>query len=149
MSISGRSFDPTSPPPPLRGPFVDYALARRSTLQSLRRGSLGTSEVCDAHPELLRAAKNIGEDVRDSCPICSHDALRQVRYVYGDELKGNSGRVVYPNEWLAELISTYDQFTCYVVEVCTDCAWNHLVRSYAAGRKWQLAGSPSPRRRRG
>ncbi len=149
MSSSGRSFDPTSPPAPLKGPFVDYSLARRSTLQSLRRGSLGTSEVCDAHPELLRAAKNIGEDAPDRCPVCSHEALRLVRYVYGDELKAYSGRVGYPNEWLAELVTKYDQFTCYVVEVCTDCAWNHLIRSYAAGRKWQQVVSPTARRKRG
>lgn len=149
MTISGRSFDPSSPPPALPGPFVDYSLARRSTLRELRRGSLGTSEVCDAHPELLRAAKNIGEEVSDVCPVCSHDTVRLVRYVYGDELKANNGRVVYPNEWLAELITKHDQFTCYVVEVCVDCAWNHLVRSYSAGRKWQVPAAAAGRRRRG
>ena len=40
----------------------------------------------------------------------------------------------YPPEWLKELVTTHDQFTCYVVEVCIDCAWNHLVKAYVAGR---------------
>ena len=60
--------------------------------------------------------------------------MRTVRYVYGDELKHNNGRVVYPQEWLSELAGAHDSFTCYVVEVCVDCSWNHLVRSYMAGR---------------
>jgi hypothetical protein len=136
MSLSGRSFDPTSAPPAQAGPTVDYSLARRAVLGALRRGKVQTSEVCDAHPELLRAGKNIGQSIDAECPICSHDTLRWVRYVYGEELKGNNGRVVYPDDWLTQLASTHDQFTCYVVEVCVDCSWNHLVRSYLAGRLW-------------
>ncbi|HEV3471979.1 MAG TPA: DUF5318 family protein [Actinomycetota bacterium] len=142
MAISGRSFDPTNPPEePTRS--VDYRLARRSVLAALRRGTLHTTDVCDAHPELLRAARNIGTVDEDPCPICSHAALRRVRYVYGDELKHNNGRVVYPDGWLAELNQSYDQFTCYVVEVCVDCAWNHLLRSFSAGRRYvpPIAGS--------
>jgi hypothetical protein len=135
MSLGGRSFDPGRPPR-LAGPTVDYTLARRSTILSLRRGALGTNEICDAHPELMRAARNIGEEVRGRCPVCSHEALRWVRYVYGDELRHLNGRVVYPQGWLDELVRQHDQFTCYVVEVCLDCAWNHLLRSFLTGRKW-------------
>ncbi|HET7483269.1 MAG TPA: DUF5318 family protein [Actinomycetota bacterium] len=143
MPKSGRSFDPTRTPPPISGPFVDYRLARRAALASLRRGSLDSNDVCDAHPELIRAGKHIGEDAGMPCPVCSHESLRFVRYVYGDELKRNSGRVVYPDEWLKELVTTTDQFTCYVVEVCIDCAWNHLVRAYVAGRRYSRPDSPA------
>jgi hypothetical protein len=136
MSLSGRSFDPTARPPLPSGPVVDYTLARRAVLASLRRGALDTSDVCDAHPELLRAAKHIGEDFSRACPVCSHESIKRVRYVFGDELKHNSGRVVYPPEWLGELTSRHDHFTCYVVEVCIDCSWNHLVRAYSAGRRY-------------
>ena len=115
---------------------MDYALARRSTLVALRRGQLATTEVCDAHPELMRAGRNIGEDVSGRCPVCSHETLRRVRYVYGDELRHNNGRVVYPETWLDELARAHDQFTCYVVEVCVDCSWNYLLRSYLTGRRW-------------
>ena len=140
MSQSGRSFDPAKPPSS-GGPTVDYTLARRSVLASVRRGTLGTSDVCDAHPELMRAARNIGSIDDHKCPICSHESLRHVSYVYGEELKRDNGRVVYPAEWLAELADEHDQFTCYVVEVCVDCAWNHLVRSYMAGRNYHPAPS--------
>lgn len=131
---------------------MDYRLARRAALTSLRQGSLDTGDICDAHPELIRAGRNIGEDAGIPCPVCSHGSLRYVRYVYGDELKRNNGRVVYPAEWLRELVTTYDQFTCYVVEVCIDCAWNHLVKAYVAGRnhgarpRWAAASDSSPER---
>jgi len=136
MSLSGRSFDPTIRPPKPSGPVVDYGLARRSVLVSLRRGVLDTTDVCDAHPELLRAAKHIGEERFEACPVCSHQTIRRVSYVFGDELKRNSGRVVYPPEWLGELSRTHDHFTCYVVEVCIDCSWNHLVRAFSVGRRY-------------
>ena len=42
---------------------VDYALARRAVLRDLRTGKRDRLDVCDAHPELLRAARNIGEAV--------------------------------------------------------------------------------------
>jgi hypothetical protein len=146
MPNSGRSFDPTRTPPAIQGPVVDYRLARRAALGSLRRGSLDTHDVCDAHPELIRAGKNIGEDAGAPCPVCSHDSLRFVRYVYGEELKRNNGRVVYPDEWLKELVTTLDQFTCYVVEVCIDCSWNHLVKAYVAGRRYNGRAAALPRR---
>ena len=150
MAVSGRSFDPTRPHSSVTGgPVVDYSLARRSVLSALRRGHLGTHDVCDAHPELLRAAKNIGEERSTKCPVCSHESMRWVRYVYGEELKRNNGRVVYPAEWLRELVTTCDHFTCYLVEVCVDCAWNHLVRAYSAGRRYQAAPARSERRERG
>ena len=136
MSLSGRSFDPTVRPPQPSGPVVDYGLARRSVLVSLRRGVLDTTDVCDAHPELLRAAKHIGEERFEACPVCSHQTIRRVSYVFGDELKRNSGRVVYPPEWLGELSRTHDHFICYVVEVCIDCSWNHLVRAFSVGRRY-------------
>jgi hypothetical protein len=142
MKDSGRSFDPTAPPP-ASGPVVDYTLARRALAKMVRVGMVPTTDACDAHPELLRAGKNIGEEVAEPCPICSHDTLRILRYVYGDELGRNSGRVVYPAEWLTELARDHEQFTCYVVEVCTDCHWNHLLRSYVAGSGY------SPRRKHG
>ncbi len=135
MPESGRSFDPKRPPRTTT-PTVDYSLARRSVINSLRRGGLHVTDVCDAHPELIRAASHIGEEIDRPCPVCSHESLRWVRYVYGDELKRNNGRVVYPAEWLSELASSHDQFTCYVVEVCLDCSWNHLIRSYLTGRRF-------------
>ena len=46
------------PPSGARGRrHVDYVLARRSVLRDLRSGRLERSEVCDAHPELIRAGR--------------------------------------------------------------------------------------------
>ncbi len=129
---SGSGFDP-SDPPRFSGAVVDYSLARRALISEVRRGVTPSTDACDAHPELLRAGRNIGTEGRGPCPICSHDTLRRVSYVYGDELGRDSGRVVYPPEWLKELAQEHDHFTCYVVEVCTDCQWNHLLRSYVTG----------------
>lgn len=154
MGASGRSFDPSSPPQ-APGPVVDYRLARQSLILSVRQGLISTTDVCDAHPELLRAARNIGDETERLCPMCSHEAIRFVRYVYGDELGRNSGRVVYPPEWLDEIAREYEHFTCYVIEVCVDCAWNHLVRSYVAGsgyagrREAGVVGRATARRKRG
>lgn len=120
--------------------FTDYTLAKRALLRSLRQGSLSPTDVCDAHPELVRAARNIGEKLAKSCPVCSHESLRAVRYVYGEELKHLSGRVVYPQGWEDELNREYDEFRCYNVEVCIDCSWNHLAACYLMGRRY----SPKP-----
>ncbi|HVF13484.1 MAG TPA: DUF5318 family protein, partial [Acidimicrobiales bacterium] len=39
---------------------IDYRLVRRHTVDEFHRGRLGRRDICDAHPELLRAARNIG-----------------------------------------------------------------------------------------
>jgi uncharacterized protein DUF5318 len=121
-------------------PVTDYTLAKRSVIAQYRRGVLTVFDVCDAHPELMRAARNIGRKVDQKCPICSHESLRLVRYVFGDELKQLSGRPVYPDDWAQELAAEYDEFRCYAVEVCLDCSWNHLVAVYLMGRRYSRSG---------
>ena len=72
---------------------VDYALARRATLESVLLGQTTIADVCDAHPYLLRAAKFHGEPTDRPCPICRRARLTHVTYVYGDELGQYEGRV--------------------------------------------------------
>lgn len=117
--------------------FVDYTMAKRSVLEGFRRGSLDRMDVCDAHPELMRVARNIGLEIRRPCPVCDAASLRQVRFVYGDQLGHLSGRAVYPQDWELELSTRYDEFRCYAVEVCTDCRWNHLAACYLMGRRYR------------
>lgn len=112
---------------------VDYRLARRAALEGLRRGLMSRLDLCDAHPELVRAARFIGESADHDCPVCDGD-LRILFYAYGKELKRDSGRVRRRVD-LEQLMATVEEFRCYVVEVCMDCSWNHLVRSYLAGRR--------------
>ena len=116
--------------------IIDYTLAKRSVLKDFRSGITSITEICDAHPELMRAARNIGHPLSRKCPVCSHDSLKEVRYVYGDDLGRYSGNVVYPTSWVRELASKFDEFRCYSVEVCTDCAWNHLWACYMMGRHY-------------
>ncbi|GAA0552798.1 MULTISPECIES: DUF5318 family protein [Actinomadura] len=111
---------------------VDYGLAKRAVLAELRSGSLTRDDACDAQPYLLRAAKYHGEPTGERCPVCRHEPLTHVTYVYGDELGRYAGRVKATAE-LAELDREYGEFRVYVVEVCQSCAWNHLAMSYVLG----------------
>lgn len=110
---------------------VDYTLAKRSLLREARRGMLSLHEICDAHPELLRAARSVGEMTSRRCPVCDGDDLRLLAYVYADGLKRNNGRVWALDKALT-LAASKKGGACYVVEVCTDCSWNHLTEAFVA-----------------
>jgi hypothetical protein len=111
---------------------VDYALQRRALLAEVYSGRVGVTEVCDANPYLLRAAKFHGEPSTVTCPVCRKEPLTLVSWVYGDELKHASGSA-RASEELARMATLFEEFTVYVVEVCRTCGWNHLVRSYVLG----------------
>ncbi len=114
---------------------VDYALARKATLRDLRRGLVDRSDLCDAHPELLRAARHIGVRSTTSCPICKLGGLAHVRYAYGDRLRHANGRAIMGDNELERLGARHEEFTLYVVEVCASCGWNFLVTSYLLGKR--------------
>jgi hypothetical protein len=111
---------------------IDYSLARRATLESLFRGGTSSTDVCDADPYLLRAAKFHGEPAGRSCPVCRGGVLATLNYVFGDELGQFSGRLRSTTE-LETMAREHGEFRVYVVEVCQDCAWNHLTLSYVLG----------------
>jgi hypothetical protein len=110
---------------------VDYTLAKRALLAQVRTGLLGRADVCDAHPELMRAAKNVGETSRRDCPVCSRTKLRLLAYVYGDSLRQDNGRV-WPLDVGLSMAADRPGSWCYVVEVCTQCQWNHLSEAFVA-----------------
>ena len=114
---------------------IDYSLARRVVVRDVQRGRVARASVCDAHPELIRAARNVGEGSGRDCPICEAHELRLVSYVFGDGLKQANGRCITSADELERLEASVDEFACYVVEVCVDCSWNHLVRSFLVGRR--------------
>jgi len=114
--------------------LVDYTLAKRARLRELRSGRATRRDLCDAHPELLRAARYAGEATTTDCPVCAEATLVLVTYVFGAALRRDSGRV-WPRAALRELHRSVDEFDCYVVEVCLDCSWNHLVQRYVLGRR--------------
>jgi hypothetical protein len=114
------------------GGEVDYRLARESVLADLEANRLGREDVCDAHPELRRAAVHCGEPTGEDCPVCGDVELVWVRYVFGPRLPSH-GRCISTKGELTRLAARKGTFTCYVVEVCAACAWNHLRRSYILG----------------
>lgn len=118
---------------------VDYRLARNSVVSEFRRGRLSRLEICDAQPELLRAATNVGEESREDCPICEESKVRLVSYVFGSRLP-RSGRCVTTKAELARLTQLSDgDLACYVVEVCPNCSWNHLAQTFSLGGRGSTA----------
>ncbi len=114
---------------------VDYALARRSVLRDLGTGKRDRLDVCDAQPELLRAARHLGEPTEHYCPVCGAGGLVVVSYVYGEALRRSNGRCIETPAELAKLDAAHEEFSRYVVEVCTECRWNHLQRRELHGRR--------------
>lgn len=53
---------------------IDYRLAKHAVLRRFFSGELPRVQVCDAHPELLRAAVHFGMETNEPCPICQADA---------------------------------------------------------------------------
>jgi hypothetical protein len=114
------------------GGRVEYRLARNAVVKEFRKGRLSRLDVCDAHPELLRAARNVGVELPEDCPICEECQVVHVTYVFGPRLPPHGSCPATESE-LARLCRRTDEVACYVVEVCPGCAWNHLARMYPAG----------------
>ncbi len=116
----------------VRPGVVDYRLARRALISEYRKGRLARHQVCDAHPELMRAARELGEPTRVVCPICADEKLVLVTYVFGPRLPP-FGRCISTRSELAALGQRADHLTAYVVEVCAGCSWNMLARVFPFG----------------
>ena len=111
---------------------IDYSLDRRATLQGWRSGQISIEDVCDSDPYLIRAAEFHGVETKRACPICQKVNLRELRYVYGDQLGQYSGRIKSLKE-LDEMENEFGEFRVYTVEVCIGCNWHHLIYSYLLG----------------
>jgi hypothetical protein len=109
-------------------------MARRALLRDVEVGLRSPHDVCDAHPDLVRAGRNVGEAVDDTCPICDTGSLRLVTYVFGHRVGRHSGRVVTRGS-LGPMTQRYGDLNVYTVEVCTDCGWHHLRESFWLGRE--------------
>jgi hypothetical protein len=111
---------------------VDYRLQRQQVIQQFRKGRLSRLDVCDAHPELRRAAAGVGQPTRETCPICEDEKLSLVTYAFGPRLPAH-GRCITKASEIDKLARGRAQVACYVVEVCPACAWNHLTRVFHVG----------------
>jgi hypothetical protein len=113
---------------------VDYALQRRQSLATFRGQPrrLTVDRLCDADPMLIRAALHHGELSTVRCPIADCGRLITLNYVFGDQLGQYSGRIKSAPE-LEEMENEFGEFKVCVVEICTDCGWNHLIETYLLG----------------
>jgi hypothetical protein len=112
--------------------IVDHRLARRMLINQVRIGRLGREQVCDAHPELIRAARNVGIQTSTVCPICEQSDLKLITYVFGSRLPAH-GRCVSTAKEMRQLGARADELTAYVVEACVECRWHHLLRILPVG----------------
>ena len=112
---------------------IEYRLARDVVVREYQRGRISRLEVCDAQPELLRVANNLGRLTAVDCPICEAAKLVHVAFAFGPRLPP-SGRALEMDAEMRVLARSRDDVTFYIVEVCTECSWNHLVRMFTATR---------------
>jgi hypothetical protein len=104
--------------------IVDYSLARKATLSELQSGHLSRFDVCDAHPDLIRAARFCGEEV-GPCPVCETGHVVLVKYVFSDSLSKRENGSLWTNDSIEPLLKLGDA-RVYTVEVCPECSWNYL-----------------------
>lgn len=126
----------------MRRGLIDYRMQRRALLRQVASGEVGLDDVRDAHRELLRAGTHIGADAQQPCPLCEQDRLRTVTYVFtGRAAKGRGeGGAAIPPGKLEATLRRHGDLKVYVVEVCLDCHWHHLVESYWELRDGRAAG---------
>ena len=106
---------------------VDHRLTRRALINEVKRGRVSKDSVCDAHPELVRAARNIGEKTDTMCPICEETEVVLVTYVFGHGLPKH-GKCITDRAEVVKLQRTSHEYAAYVVEACPSCKWHHLLR---------------------
>ena len=115
-----------------RGAVVEYGLVRHALLAALARGAISPDDVCDAHPELVRAATFLGRRSGELCPVCEGRELKEVTYVFGARLPAN-GACPGTRADLLKLERREEPVQCYAVEVCIACHFHHLARKWVAG----------------
>lgn len=108
---------------------IDYRLARQSVLSEFKKGRIAKHEICDAHPELVRAARELGEPTKLTCPVCEETNVVLVTYVFGPRLPA-FGRCISSKKELQAIAKRSGSFSAYVIEVCPECSWNHLARTF-------------------
>lgn len=128
---------------------VDYSLARRATLRAYSAGRVSRFDICDAHPDLLRAARFCGTPTPDPCPICERGPLVLVAYAFSDEFPQRENGRVWAEPDIRPLLKLREA-RLYTVEVCQECSWNHLRSQimFAKGRTRRAQGVGGRRRGR-
>lgn len=122
----------TTRPAQKRAGVVEYGLVRHRLLEEVRKGRVRREDVCDAHPELLRAANHLGIATGRPCPVCDAASTKEVTYVFGAKLPPG-GTCPSSVAELGRLERREEPVVCYAVEACTACGFHHLARRWPAG----------------
>ena len=138
MNANGRTTS-------ANGAVVEFGLVRHALLAKLAAGQIRHEDICDAHPELLRAAKNIGRATGENCPVCHESELVEVTYVFGARLPAG-GTCPTSRAELAKLERREEPVQCYAVEVCAACSFHHLARRWAAGGRRARRAAPTKKK---
>jgi hypothetical protein len=117
---------------------VEYRLLRDSIARAVRSGKVAREDVCDAHPELVRAGSNIGRPTGEACPVCDAAQTYEVTYVFGAKLPPGGTCPTTKTE-LTRLLRREEPVQAYSVEVCTECRFHHLLRRYPGGADQKAA----------
>ena len=115
-----------------RDATIDYRMVRRAFIERVHAGDVSLREACDAERDLLRAAKHYGTSRRTPCPLCAKESLRNVTYLFGPRLP-KSGRCITSSAELRDFDRRTEHYTAYIVEVCLECEWHHLLRAVPQG----------------
>jgi hypothetical protein len=111
---------------------LNYRILRNNLVSEFQKGRVARHDVCDAHPELMRVAKNLGEPTSVLCPICEEVNVVLVTYLFGGHLPPGGALITNKAE-LRKYAKRTKEMMCYVVEVCPECRWNHLAEVLPLG----------------
>jgi len=114
----------------VRDQRTDYRLRRRAAVRAVLDGQTSREDVCDAHPDLLRAGTHIGMLADEPCPICDEPGLRLVDYAYPRLTHGRRLGGAVRRDDLPRRAARYGELDVFEVEVCINCQWHHLLVSY-------------------
>lgn len=126
---------------------IDYRMQRRALLAQVREGTRAISDVCDAHPNLVRAGEHLGDVVGEDCPICGEaDGLRHVSYLFPRRGRSAHGGRAIASERIADEVLRLGTVRRFVVEVCPTCHWNHVLEASQLERPTRPRPRVAPRR---
>ncbi|MGO1489378.1 MAG: DUF5318 family protein [Arachnia sp.] len=66
------------------------------------------------------------------CRVCESSPMRHPNYGFGEQLGQYSGRITSSVD-LEAMQNEFGEFTVRVAQVCAECGWNHMIRTYLLG----------------
>ncbi|MBV7282374.1 DUF5318 family protein [Corynebacterium sp. TAE3-ERU30] len=118
--------------------IVSHEWHRRHTLRLYSQGVVTRAEICECDFLLRTAAEFHGSPSSRDCPVCSSQNMRDVLWIYGDEV-GRAAGSARSEEEIAQLVSAGKLFDVHRVEVCPDCHWNHLLATMVVSPRTRYA----------